>query len=107
MALEVVFHRVKRDQVERLRAWLQEGETRADEIRETFRQETVRHEAAYLLEGRDGPILVYAMEAEDFERAADAFRSSTLPIDLQHREVMRTVLDGPADVEKLYEVALD
>ena len=77
------------------------------EVRETFHQETVRHEVAYLVEGRDGPVLVYAMEAEDFERAAEAYGASKLPIDLEHREVLGAVLAGPADFEKLYDVALD
>jgi hypothetical protein len=107
VTLEVVFRRVKPDQVDRLRAWMREGERRADEVRETFRQETVRHEVAYLLEGKRGPVLVYAMEAEDLDRSAETFRSSSLPIDVQHRTVMRDVLEGPAEAEKLYEVALD
>jgi hypothetical protein len=107
VTLEVLFHRVKEGEVERLRAWMREAEGRADEVRETFRQETVRHEVAYLLQGHDGPVLVYAMEAEDPERSEEAFRSSTLPIDLQHREILGAVLAGQAQVEKLYEVALD
>lgn len=99
----VVFRRVKPDKVDRLRRWLRELEQRRDEVVETFRQETVRHEVAYLLEGRDGPVLVYAMEAEDFEHASAAYRGSTLPIDRQHRAVMAEVLEDAPAVEKLYE----
>jgi len=105
--LEVVFQRVQPDEVDRLRAWINEEEDRAEEVRQTFRQETVHHEVAYLIEATEGPVLVYAMEAEDFDRADRAYRSSTLPIDLQHREIMRAVVAGPAVVEKLYEVSLD
>lgn len=105
--LEVAFRRVKPEKAERLRGWLAEAERRADEVRETFRQETVRHEVAFLVEGADGPILVYAMEAEDFDRARGAFTSSTLAIDARHAEVMADVLEpGRAPAERLYEVRL-
>jgi Family of unknown function (DUF6176) len=104
--LKVVFRRVRPDQVDRLRSWLAELDRRHEEVRETFRQETVRHEIAYLLEDHGGHILVYAMEADDFDKAHDAFQASTLPIDLEHKEVMSAVLAESPGVEKLYECAL-
>ena len=100
--LRVVFRRVQPDKVDRLRDWLQELERRA-EVVETFRQESVRHEVAYLLEGEEGPVLVYAMEAEDFEQARAAFEASTLPIDTQHKAIMGEALGDAPAVEKLYE----
>jgi hypothetical protein len=105
--LEVVFRRVKDEEVERLRAWMAELNRRAEEVRETFRQETVRHEAAYLLRGEEGPILVYAIEAEDPELGHRVAASSSLPIDGEHRRVMRSALAGPADAELLYECRLE
>jgi hypothetical protein len=104
--LKVVFRRVRPDQVERLRSWLRELDRRHEEVRETFRQETVRHEIAYLLEDNAGHVLVYAMEAYDVDKARDAFQASTLPIDLEHKEVMSAVLAGSVAVERLYECAL-
>lgn len=47
----------------------------------TFAQEGVRHEQAYLLKTVEGPILVYAMEAADHDRAQAAYQRSSLPID--------------------------
>jgi hypothetical protein len=106
--LEVVFRRVRPDKVDRLREWLREAERRADEIRQTFAQETMRHEIAYLIETREGPVLVYAMEAEDLEQAAAAYQGSALPIDREHHDVMADVLlPGSATVERLYEFWLD
>jgi hypothetical protein len=105
--IRVVFHDVKPDEVDRLRAWMAELERRADEVRETFRQETVRHEVAYLIAGAGGPILAYAIEVDDEERAREAFRTSVLPIDREHKSLMAHVLAGPADVERLYEVRLE
>jgi Family of unknown function (DUF6176) len=63
--IEIAFFRVHHDQVERLRGWLRELTRRADETRATFAQEGVRHERAYLLHDSDGPVLVYASEADD------------------------------------------
>src|SRR6059036_2648651 len=104
--LLVVMRQVQPGQVDRLRAWLHELQQRSEEVRETFRQETVRQEVAYLMEGRDGPVLIYAMEAEDFAQASEAFKSSTLPIDAEHKKVMAEVLGDPVPVEQLYECAL-
>jgi hypothetical protein len=105
--LEVVFRRVRKDEVDRLRRWMAELGRRAEEVRETFRQETVRHEVAYLLQAADGPVLVYAIEAEDPALGHRVAASSDLPIDVEHRTVMASVLAGPAEVEKLYECRLE
>jgi hypothetical protein len=105
--IEVVFWKVRPDKVDRLRAWLKELNDRKDEVRQTFEQETVRHERGYILEGRDGPILAYVMEAEDHDKAREAYRTSTLAIDAQHKEVMADCLGDPADAELLYECMLE
>jgi hypothetical protein len=70
--LRVRFLKVKPDRVERLRAWMDELARRHDEVVVTFAQETVRHEAAWLLETSAGPILVYAIEADDLDEAQRA-----------------------------------
>jgi hypothetical protein len=80
---------------------------RPDEVRETFRQEGVNHEQAFLLEGKDGPILIYAIEMEDPVRARLAFQNSTLPIDREHAQVMAQVLAGRVDAELLYECRIE
>jgi hypothetical protein len=105
--LRVSIRRVRDGQVERLRAWLGELGSRRDEAVETFAQEGVRHEQAYVLDTGSGHVLVYAMELEDEEKARAAFEASTLPIDAEHREVMNEVLDGPAPAELLYDVRVE
>ncbi len=104
--LQIVFARVREDQLDRLRWWMSELTRRKDEVRQTFAQEGTRHEVAYLLYDLEGPVLVYAIEAEDHDRAREAFESSMLPIDIEHRQIMQEALDGPADVELLYDVRL-
>jgi hypothetical protein len=105
--IEVVFRKISPGKVDRLRAWLRELNERQEEVRQTFEQETVRHERGYILEGKDGPILAYVMEAKDFDRASKAYRSSTLAIDKQHKEVMADCLGDPAEAELLYECQLE
>jgi hypothetical protein len=104
--LRVEFSRVKDGQVDRLRSWMGELMARPDEVRQTFDQEGVRHEAAYLVEASEGPVLVYAIELDNEDRAQQAFEHSTLPIDQEHRRTMNEVLEswGEASVELLYEL---
>ena len=49
--ISLKFRLIKPDEVPHLRAWMGELMQRQDEVRETFRQEGVRHETAYLLQG--------------------------------------------------------
>jgi hypothetical protein len=103
--IEIAFFRVHHDQVERLRGWLRELTRRADETRATFAQEGVRHERAYLLHDSDGPVLVYASEADDPQRARQAYAASALPIDLEHKQVMRQVIASRIEAELLYDLS--
>jgi hypothetical protein len=102
--LRLSIQRVKPEKEERLRAWLSELNARADEVRATFADETVRHEQAYIIATSDGPIMVYAMEAADFEIGRAAFASSTHPIDAEHRSVMRDCLGEKLLLEPAYDV---
>ena len=94
------------DKIERLRSWMHGLRDRMDEVRATFAQEGVHHEIAWLVQGQDGPIMVYAVEVDDPEAARRAHESSTLPIDLEYRQVMQEVTAGPAVTEKIYECTL-
>jgi K+/H+ antiporter YhaU regulatory subunit KhtT len=104
--IEVVFRKVRPDKEDRLRAWLKELNERTEEVLQTFEQETVRHERGYIINTSDGPILAYIMEAEDHDRAREAFQHSALRIDREHKQVMAEVLSDPVDAELLYECAI-
>ena len=101
--IKLAIRKVKPDQESRLREWMADLGRRSAEDRETFAQEGVRHEQAFLLKTAEGAILIYAMEAADHERAAAAYRNSTLPIDQEHRRIMAQVLGERANAELLYE----
>ena len=92
------------DQVERLRGWMHELTQRRNEVLETFRAESTRHECADLLQDASGPTLVYAQQVDDPEQARQAFAASQLPIDLQHKQVMAEVHEGQAEVELLFDI---
>jgi Family of unknown function (DUF6176) len=104
--LHLTFRRVRPERVDALRAWMAELGRRQDEVRQTFRNEGVRHEQAFLIESLDGPLLVYAHEVDDPEAASAAYAGSTLVLDQEHRAIMGSVLGEDAEVELLYDVRL-
>ena len=101
--IKVAIRKLKPGQEDQLRTWMAELTRRSAEVRETFAQEGMRHEQAFLLDTADGCVLIYAMEAADHERAASAFRNSTLPIDVEHKRIMAQVLGDSANVELLFD----
>ena len=105
--IQVAISRVRPEKEARLRAWLAELNTRVDEVRETFRDETVRAEQAYVVQGDDGPLLIYVIEADDFDRGAKAYASSHHKIDAEHRVVMGECLAETPKIKPLYDVALE
>ncbi len=102
--LRVWISRIRPDKETRVRAWLAELTSRADEVRKTFRDETVRAEQAYIIAGENGPLLVYAIEAEDMERGSRAFANSRHKIDIEHKAVMRECLAEPLALTPLYDM---
>ena len=105
--IKLAILKVKPNEESRLRSWMTELTRRNNEVLETFAQEGVRHEQAYLLKTGDGPILIYAVEALDQDRAALAFRNSKLAIDAEHKQLMGRVLGGSVDAELLYECKVE
>ena len=105
--LRVSIKRIRPEKEARLRAWLAELGSRADEVRATFRDETVRAEQAYIIAGATGPLLVYVMEAVSFERGSKAFAESQHRIDAEHRDVMRECLAESLGLDPLYDVSLE
>jgi len=104
--LKVGIIRIRPEKEERLRAWLAELNVRADEVRETFRDETVRAEKAYMVPAESGSLLVYVVEAEDFERGAKAFAESRHKIDAEHKAIMQECLAESLPLAPLYDVRL-
>ena len=104
---KISFRKVLPGQVEGLRKWMGTLMARQDEVIETFVEETVTSEQAWLLETREGHVLVYCVEADDLETAASAYRTSELTIDLEHRAAMKQLVGENASAELLYKVTRD
>lgn len=96
--------RIHPDKIDQLRDWMKQLDKRADEVRETFTQEGVRHEQAHLLETSDGTLLIYAVECEDIGEALRVYEASTLPIDHEHREMLAAITAERLDMEKLLDI---
>ena len=101
--IKLGIRRVKPEEVGRLREWMSQLDKRRDEVQATFRQEGVQHEQVYLLDVPGGPIMVDAMQAPDHDRAAKAFLESKLPIDAEHKAVLKQVLGEPVLQELLFD----
>lgn len=105
--LRVSVGKVKPDHIQTLRDWMGELMRRQSEVQETFVQEGVTHEQAHLVETADGHVLIYLMESDDQEKARAAFANSTLPLDIEHRQMMDLVLERNYRSELLYECKAD
>jgi uncharacterized protein DUF6176 len=102
--IHLTFYRVRPGKLDRLKAWLAEAKERADEIRETFAHEGVSHEQGFLLETNEGPLLVYAVECEDYDAALEAFSRSKLPIDMELKKIMPELTDGVLELTPLLDI---
>jgi hypothetical protein len=103
--IKAAFVKVREDKVDRLRAWSEELQVRAEEVRDAFAEQSTNKERAYLVHGLEAPILVLVYDFDDAARAHEAFRDSTLAIDQDYKQVMDEVMDDALDAEVLYEVA--
>ena len=105
--LRVSIRHVDPDQLDDLRAWFVEVVgPRRQEALATLQDEGCSHEKAVLIEGKDGPVLIYLMEVEDEERSAQAAATSQHAIDADHKRVMQRVLGEPVYSETLLDLQL-
>lgn len=103
--LRVALKHVHPDKVDALRSWLDSvgGQRRAEALA-TLVDEGCRHEMAMLIEGRDGPVVVYVMEVDDVDASRRAAERSTHPIDAEHRQVMQETCGDPVEREVLLDL---
>jgi hypothetical protein len=103
--LRVAIRHVHPEHVNDLREWLRTVDgPRREEALATLVDETCTHEQAFLIEGKDGPVVVYVMEVEDVERSRQAAERSSHLIDADHRRVMRRALGDAVPVEVLLDL---
>lgn len=66
--LKVGFFTLRPDKLTAFQSWMEELQRRSEEVLDTFRAEGTRHELVVVLEQTNPPIVVYAVEVEDFSR---------------------------------------
>jgi hypothetical protein len=102
--LRIDIRQVQPGHSEQLRQWFHNaGGSRRAEALATLKDEGCRHQQAILIEGKDGPLLMYIMEVEDVEQSRQAVRTSRHAIDADHRRLLQEAVGGQAS----YEVLLD
>ena len=104
--INLTVRRLHDDQVQTVIDWLAEvnGPRRGEAV-ETLVAEGVRHETAAILRTDDGAYLIYAMEADDFERVRAVGSASEAEIDKRHHEVMAIAIAGRPDVTRVLDLA--
>jgi hypothetical protein len=81
------YSKIKEGCLKDVKYWLQSLENeRRHEVLESFRNEGVLLECAFIREEKDTFYLVYLMRAHDVTKAIDVFRNSTLPGDAYHKQ---------------------
>jgi hypothetical protein len=96
---------VNPQRADELREWLAEvNGPRRDEALATLADEGCTHEQVYLIEGADGPVVVYVMEVADIDASEEAARSSRHAIDADHKRVMQQAVGDPLAFELLLDL---
>jgi len=78
--------KIKDGHLEDVRGWFKKLQDRKDETLESFRNEGVWLESAFLQEQDGQYYLIYYMRAEDIDRAMAVFQASSLEIDWFHKQ---------------------
>jgi hypothetical protein len=103
--LRVAIRRVNPGRADQLREWLAGvNGPRREEALATLVDEGCTHEQAFLIEGAEGPVVVYVMEVDDIEASQEVARSSGHQIDADHQRVMEQAVGDPVPSELLLDL---
>lgn len=103
--IQLVVRNVKIEHLELFRAWMaQVNGPRRQEALATLADEGCSHELAVLIEGPEGPVVIYAMEVESVEHPRMAANSSKHAIDKEHLEVVGRAIGEPVLLESLLDL---
>ena len=103
--LRVAIRQVNPGLADELRDWLAEvNGPRHQEALSTLVDEGCTHEQVYLIEGKEGPVLIYVMEVADEDASRRAARSSRHPIDADHKRVMEQTVGDDLPFELLLDL---
>ena len=77
---------------------------RRQEALATLVDEGCTHEQTLLIEGSEGPVIIYVMQVDDIEASHEAARSSQHPIDSYHKRVMEQTVGDSLPSELLLDL---
>jgi hypothetical protein len=103
--LRIALRRVNPDHALDLRRWFREvGGPRRQEALATLVDEGCTHEQVLLIEGKDGPVVIYVMEVDDVVKAQEAAVSSDHKIDAEHKRIMKRAVGDSVECEVLLDL---
>jgi hypothetical protein len=103
--IHLAVRRVNPEHLELFRQWMaQLNGPRREEALATLVDEGCSHELVTLVEGPDGPLVIYAMEVESIEKSREAANNSTHQIDKEHRAVMERAIGENLSLEKILDL---
>jgi hypothetical protein len=103
--LRVAIRHVNPGRADQLREWLKEvNGPRREEALASLIDEGCTHEQAFLIEGAEGPVVVYVMEVDDVETSQVAARTSEHPIDADHKRLMEEAVGETIPSELLLDL---
>ncbi len=98
----LVKHRLRSGKQQVWLDWCKELKKRKDEALATLRNEGVKLEACFLDESED--CVYYFMDVENLDKAFEAFRKSSFPIDREHEKVKDIAFEGEVYLKKLFDL---
>ena len=103
--IHLAVRRVNPELLEIFRKWMaQLNGPRHDEALATLVDEGCSHELVGLIEGPDGPLVIYAMEVESIEKSSEAAHYSAHQIDKDHRAVIDRAIGERLSLEKILDL---
>jgi len=103
--IHLAVREVKPEHLDLFRDWMGQlnGPRRAEALA-TLDDEGCSHEIVVLIEGPDGPLVIYAMEVESIERSRNAADNSTHPIDAEHRAILDRAIGDRPPLERILDL---
>src|SRR5690242_9457901 len=99
------YSKIKEGCVDRVKSWLHSLETeRRGGLLQSFLDEGVVLEAAFIKEEKDASYLVYFLRAEDVNQALTIFQKSTLAIDAFHKRCWDELTEQHAILTPVFHV---
>lgn len=100
------YSKIKEGHLDDVRNWFQTLLDRKEETLESFRNEGVKIESAFIKKINGDYFLIYYMVANDVKEATDVFRKSTLPIDSFHKKCFEDFIEQSETLNSIFHLEI-